>query len=186
MKDATFDNGLLKIELVREIPEAMKPRRIAINGASHATTCTSSRQSGLSSDVKECAARRPTRGIPLRLRMEETMRPTTAFDDNVFDFNALLHPGTVFDHPRTWWHIPRCRSPRSAPSWRPGHPTHRRSPPALRCGRRQASRRPSPSTTSLKPCANSTGARAIRRAESQTVCVRRPGPGGVTGRGAMG
>ena len=21
------------------------------------------------------------------------MRPTTAFDDNVFDFNALLHPG---------------------------------------------------------------------------------------------
>ena len=27
------------------------------------------------------------------------MRPTTA-TDNVFDFNALLHPGTVFDHPR--------------------------------------------------------------------------------------
>jgi len=32
--------------------------------------------------------------------MEETMRPTTAFDDNVFDINALLHPGTAFDHPR--------------------------------------------------------------------------------------
>ena len=32
VKDARFDNGLLKIELVREIPEAMKPRRIAING----------------------------------------------------------------------------------------------------------------------------------------------------------
>lgn len=28
------------------------------------------------------------------------MRPTTAFDDNVFDLNALLHPGTVFDHPQ--------------------------------------------------------------------------------------
>jgi hypothetical protein len=28
------------------------------------------------------------------------MRPTTAFNDNVFDLNALLHPGTVFDHPR--------------------------------------------------------------------------------------
>ncbi len=27
------------------------------------------------------------------------MRPTTA-DDNVFDFNALLHPGTIFDHPK--------------------------------------------------------------------------------------
>ena len=32
VKNAGFDNGLLKIELVREIPEAMKPRRIAING----------------------------------------------------------------------------------------------------------------------------------------------------------
>jgi hypothetical protein len=32
--------------------------------------------------------------------MEETMRPTTAFDDNVFDINALLHPGELFDHPR--------------------------------------------------------------------------------------
>jgi molecular chaperone IbpA len=30
VRGATFDNGLLKIELVREIPEAMKPRRIAI------------------------------------------------------------------------------------------------------------------------------------------------------------
>ncbi|MDI3560624.1 hypothetical protein [Bradyrhizobium sp. Arg816] len=28
------------------------------------------------------------------------MRPTTASDDNVIDLNALLHPGTVFDHPR--------------------------------------------------------------------------------------
>jgi hypothetical protein len=32
--------------------------------------------------------------------MEDTMRPTTAFHDNVFNFNALLHPGTMFDHPR--------------------------------------------------------------------------------------
>src|SRR5581483_8373596 len=31
VKGASFDGGLLKIELVREIPEAMKPRRIAIN-----------------------------------------------------------------------------------------------------------------------------------------------------------
>jgi len=33
VKDAAFDNGLLRIELLREIPETMKPRRIAINGA---------------------------------------------------------------------------------------------------------------------------------------------------------
>jgi hypothetical protein len=32
--------------------------------------------------------------------MEVTMRPTTAFNNNVFDINALLHPGTVFNHPR--------------------------------------------------------------------------------------
>lgn len=34
VKGAAFENGLLKIELIREIPEAMKPRRIAINSAS--------------------------------------------------------------------------------------------------------------------------------------------------------
>src|ERR1700751_1963224 len=32
VRGASFDNGLLKIELVREIPEAMKPRRIPIDG----------------------------------------------------------------------------------------------------------------------------------------------------------
>jgi molecular chaperone IbpA len=32
VKGASFDNGLLTIDLVREIPEAMKPRRITING----------------------------------------------------------------------------------------------------------------------------------------------------------
>ena len=33
VRDARFENGLLVIDLQREIPEAMKPRRIAINGA---------------------------------------------------------------------------------------------------------------------------------------------------------
>ena len=28
------------------------------------------------------------------------MRLTTAPDDNVVDLNAILHPGTVFEHPR--------------------------------------------------------------------------------------
>lgn len=30
VKSAVFENGLLKIELIREVPEAMKPRRIPI------------------------------------------------------------------------------------------------------------------------------------------------------------
>lgn len=34
---AAFDNGLLRIELVRELPEAMKPRRIPIGGAEQIT-----------------------------------------------------------------------------------------------------------------------------------------------------
>lgn len=33
VQGASFEHGLLRIELLREIPEAMKPRRIAINGA---------------------------------------------------------------------------------------------------------------------------------------------------------
>jgi molecular chaperone IbpA len=33
VKGARFENGLLVIDLQREIPEAMKPRRIQINGA---------------------------------------------------------------------------------------------------------------------------------------------------------
>lgn len=38
VKGASFENGLLKIDLLREIPEAMKPRRIAINGVNKPTT----------------------------------------------------------------------------------------------------------------------------------------------------
>jgi molecular chaperone IbpA len=34
VKGASLDNGLLRIELLREIPEAMKPRRISIAGPS--------------------------------------------------------------------------------------------------------------------------------------------------------
>jgi molecular chaperone IbpA len=37
---ATFDNGLLRIELIREIPEAMRPRRIAIGGGAPAGQIT--------------------------------------------------------------------------------------------------------------------------------------------------
>jgi molecular chaperone IbpA len=34
VKEASFKDGLLTIDLAREIPEAMKPRRVAINGVS--------------------------------------------------------------------------------------------------------------------------------------------------------
>lgn len=34
---ASFDNGMLTIELVREIPEALKPRKIVIDGGENVT-----------------------------------------------------------------------------------------------------------------------------------------------------
>jgi hypothetical protein len=34
------------------------------------------------------------------MHQEATMRPATAHDDNIFDLNYLLHPGTTFGHPR--------------------------------------------------------------------------------------
>ena len=37
VKGATWDNGLLMIELKREVPEAMKPRRIEIKADQHPT-----------------------------------------------------------------------------------------------------------------------------------------------------
>jgi molecular chaperone IbpA len=36
VKGASFQNGLLRIDLVREVPEAMKPRRIAIKAGAAA------------------------------------------------------------------------------------------------------------------------------------------------------
>jgi molecular chaperone IbpA len=44
VKDATFDNGLLKIVLMREVPEAMKPRRIPIVGAGNENQKTENTQ----------------------------------------------------------------------------------------------------------------------------------------------
>ena len=38
--DATLDNGLLSVSLVREVPEEKKPRMIPINGVTNGTTKT--------------------------------------------------------------------------------------------------------------------------------------------------
>ncbi len=37
VRNASFDNGILRIDLVRELPEAMKPRAIAIDAGSSAS-----------------------------------------------------------------------------------------------------------------------------------------------------
>ena len=46
VQTADFDNGLLQIALKREVPEAMKPRRIAIGNASTAATVANDRIEG--------------------------------------------------------------------------------------------------------------------------------------------
>jgi hypothetical protein len=46
------------------------------------------------------ARARPARIPHNASRLEVAMRPTTALDDKVIDLNAVLHPGTVFEHPR--------------------------------------------------------------------------------------
>ena len=49
VKNASFENGLLKIELEREVPEAMKPRRIAINGGTSKPTIEQTKAASASS-----------------------------------------------------------------------------------------------------------------------------------------
>jgi hypothetical protein len=63
------------------------------------------------------------------------MRPTTAHDDNIFDLNSLLHPGTAFEHPQEVVSIQASASRKSGRSWRPGHQMRPLSHRAHRCGR---------------------------------------------------
>ena len=61
VKSASFEDGLLKIDLVREVPEAMKPRRIAINGGATKPTI----------EQKKAAKRLSTAARPRPLRPRE-------------------------------------------------------------------------------------------------------------------
>ncbi|RYD45593.1 MAG: Hsp20 family protein [Sphingomonadales bacterium] len=51
--DARFDHGLLSIDLKRVVPEAMKPRKIAIGGASAATPQIEAPSEDVSSEQRE-------------------------------------------------------------------------------------------------------------------------------------
>jgi hypothetical protein len=108
--------------------------------------------------------------------MEETMRPTTAFDDNVFDINALLHPGTIFDHPRDVLAHPSLsvsEKPAILASWA-SDASAIASCPSLRAP--VGLKAPVTIDEILEPCANSMAAPAIRLAASRTACVLRQGP----------
>jgi hypothetical protein len=55
-----------------------------------------------------------------------------AIDDNVYDLNAILHPGSVTTTRATSWRTMNLRSPRKDRSWRHGLRTPPLSPRALR------------------------------------------------------
>jgi molecular chaperone IbpA len=118
VKGANFDNGLLKVELVREIPEAMKPRRIAISGASSADNSIRSRPRRRPDTSASGMPRVDRRAAPVFVRRNGGEH--AADDHNVFDLNALLHPGRVSIIQGKCWRIPRCRFRRSEPFWRRG------------------------------------------------------------------
>ena len=82
MTGASFENGLLQIELVRKIPEAMKPRRIQINGAK--VQGRERRQGRLT--VKPCP-------------MEEVMNDSEKRRLSNFALDELLHPAQAFQYP---------------------------------------------------------------------------------------
>ena len=54
--------------------------------------------------------------------------------DNIIDLNAILHPGSVYDHPRDVIADQLFRSARSARSSRPGLRTQPASPRVRHCG----------------------------------------------------
>src|ERR1700722_204754 len=95
--------------------------------------------------------------------MENTMRPTTAFEDN---FNALLHFGTIFDHPcDVLAHPSLSVSEKPAPGRPQGPRHHRRDPGSL-------------VRTRWRPPQS-----AWRQAEPPVFYVK--GAGGLVGRSAM-
>ena len=56
VENAELRDGLLSIDLVREIPDAMKPRKIAINGAAPQTIEANSRERSETADQRETEA----------------------------------------------------------------------------------------------------------------------------------
>ena len=100
VKNASFDNGLLKIELVREIPEAMKPRRIAINGAAQANVHQIEVQGGLSERVLRRPGVRAAAPLVFERRKPCGRRPPQSTTSSTF--KRSFTPAPSSSTPRTW------------------------------------------------------------------------------------
>ena len=98
VQSATFDNGLLRIDLVREIPEAMKPRRIAINGAAADNLPSSKpRRPEQSLAAARISGRRPP-VFEWRKPCGRRPRPATTFSTS----KRSYIPAPSSNIPRTW------------------------------------------------------------------------------------
>jgi hypothetical protein len=116
--------------------------------------------------------------------MEDIMRPMTAFEDNVFDFNALLHPGTIFDH------IEGCSGASRAVVSEKRAILASKASDASAIASCSSLRAPvglkAPVTIDeMEALCEFDGGPAIRLAASRTACVLRQGPGGLVGRSTM-
>jgi molecular chaperone IbpA len=57
VKNASFDNGLLVIDLVREVPEAMKPRKVAIKAPAAVNQIEAKATEGKATEAKVTEAK---------------------------------------------------------------------------------------------------------------------------------
>ena len=135
VKGARFENGLLIVELQREIPEAMKPRRIAINGAAPGKVTQIEVQGRVIS--QRPGPTNAARGLPRGITNASFNGGSYA--DDARD-TTIFSTSTPFFTPARCSTIRAMSSPtqrsawqRSEPSLLPGLPMHRRSRPALPC-----------------------------------------------------
>jgi hypothetical protein len=109
----------------------------------------------------------------LGLLASATLRPTAGDP-----FEASVAPGDVFRHPRDVLTYPACPLPRSAQSWRSGHPMRGRSSPAPPCAAyRVAGPSPCRSMRSWPRCRRSTAT-----GQRSQAATRRRGVPGVRSR----
>ena len=64
VKGASLENGLLHVDLVREIPEAKKPRQIAINGKAKPKVVEARRPRNANSRTQRFLRREERPGMP--------------------------------------------------------------------------------------------------------------------------
>ena len=124
VKDATFEDGLLQIDLARELPEAMKPKRDRDSlGQSRSRQQVQDDRAHAGRIVAPLEIGGPIVGVawvihpllkpPSLARKEDLMKHKTdrapleaGYSDDGFDLDCFLHPAQAFEHPSNVVHDP--------------------------------------------------------------------------------